>query len=548
MLLFITAATPYNMDEFIHYNAILSSLPGNNIVYYSNPYKLNFLNTGLILPLRAFDYAGSFPALYYYPIYLIWNSPLSARALGLVFLCTGAFFAARTFRLSFKYVALGLLFLFPYVYQHAVDTGPVGLHILSIYVIYVFMDRWLGTLHMRYISAITVLIFLCIWTKLSYFWMTPGIFIFFLLHVGRHRKYLCSRKNIFRLSTQSAVAAVALIVLVGSLLLSTSPVNSFVQPLLGELRASRSHTLPDLWNGAWKQSWIVGALMHPLEATQRTFLFAAPGLVERLYSMMLYLFVPVTLILLFIRSFWRDDYPHRKALLRSLILPLILYIAFLVTVVMIIRTVNAGLMHHAILSLPFLVLAILATMRCVLDSHLPKLLVQRTLSAVCIVFIGINLYFFAAFPSQQLHPSEHTSKLLAHRIMNTGTIPERFTILIIDWGAYFYEGLYGSSQKSTLMVDGLHDPNLLKEIRDEVRQHGRKLIVMFINDQGDVNLQHIQSDDVRLRRCNGMPNEAMTWQILYEPDREMQTVCDSYKKVAQSSSPRKMLLRASLLY
>lgn len=497
---------------------------------------------GIILPLRAYHYAGSFPALYYYPVYLIWNSPLSARALGLVFLCAGAFFAARTFRFKFKYVALGLLLFFPYAFQHVVDTGPVGLHVLSIYVIYALMDRWCATLHKRYISAITVLIFLCIWTKFSYFWMAPGIFSFFLIHVCRHRKFLWTRENLFRLISQSAVAASMLTILVGSLLLSTSPSNSSFKPYLHELLISKSHTLPDLWDGIWWFSGVVWALLHPLEATHRIFIVATPGLAERLYARILFLFVPTMLIVLGI-----DSYGRKKDSLLALVQPLVLYLAFLVTVITIARTMNAGVMHHAMLSLPFLILAILSTIRCALDSNLPKLLMKRSLVTVCIVFLGINLIFFAKFPTQQLRNHDHHSKQLAHRILNTGTVSERFTVLIVDWGTYFYEGLYGSPQKSTIMLEGMNDPNLLVEIRNEVRKNNRKLIVMYLNDHDAVRWQEIQSS-FPLATCSGMPKSA-PWQILYEPDKEMKKVCSNYEKAVRNTSTVKQIsLRASLLF
>ena len=540
VLAFISAFAPYNMDEFIHYNAILSSFPGNNIWGDSNPYKLNFLNTGIILPLRAFHYAGSFPALYYYPIYFLWSSPMSARALGLVFLCTGAFFASRTFRLKFKYVALGLLLWFPYVFQHVVDTGPVGLQILSVYLMYVLMDRWCATLQKRYIGTMVVLAFLCIWTKFSYFWMAPGFAIFFLIHACRHRTFLWSRKNLLRLLGQSLEAIAVLTVLVGALLLSTSPTDAAFKPYLHELMISESYTVRELLGGAWLRSGVVWALLQPLETTHRIFLVVIHGLPERLYARMLYLFVPVTLTLLFAAGLWR-----RKVSLRSLMLPFALYAAFFITVVMIARTKNAGVMHHAVLSLPFLVLAILSTVRCALDSQLPRRLVQRTLAVTCSVFLGINLFFFSAFPQQPIRASEHPSKLLAHSIVNTGTVPERFTILMVNWGTYFYEGLYGSRSKSAILLEGLRDPVVVKQVRDKAHKHGRKLIVMYMSDGTNAYPQQIQSD-FPLVSCNGIPKDAI-WQILYEPDEEMRSVCDIHNNAQKSSGVKKMLLYASLL-
>ena len=80
---FFTSLAPYNMDEFIHYDAIACHLyPGNSAYGTCDPFMLDFLGTGWVLPLRAYHYSGTFPAIYYLPLHLLFGSPLAARLLG----------------------------------------------------------------------------------------------------------------------------------------------------------------------------------------------------------------------------------------------------------------------------------------------------------------------------------------------------------------------------------------------------------------------------------------------------------------------------------
>ncbi len=90
VVMLISQAAPYCMDEFLQYNEIIyGHYPANNLNSFNEAadlYDLNLYNTGLILPLRCYYYMGVLPALYYYPLFLVWQDPLSARFLGIVFI------------------------------------------------------------------------------------------------------------------------------------------------------------------------------------------------------------------------------------------------------------------------------------------------------------------------------------------------------------------------------------------------------------------------------------------------------------------------------
>lgn len=149
---------PYNMDEFCHYHPIISRHYKYNVLntFRENcrGYDLSFLNTGLVLPLRAYAYEGSSSSLYYYPLFLIWKDPRSARFLGLLFLLVQSLLLARIFNQRYEYTLLFLLCFFPYFFQHLVDTGPINFTTTSIFLLYWLMIKWLDTFKFKYLDFV----------------------------------------------------------------------------------------------------------------------------------------------------------------------------------------------------------------------------------------------------------------------------------------------------------------------------------------------------------------------------------------------------------
>ena len=80
-------AIPYNMDEFVHYHALgcatsadARALPSirDGCGYFD--LRLPFTSTPL--PLRAYYYIGSLPALPFYPFWRLVDDPVAARLAG----------------------------------------------------------------------------------------------------------------------------------------------------------------------------------------------------------------------------------------------------------------------------------------------------------------------------------------------------------------------------------------------------------------------------------------------------------------------------------
>ncbi|TSC79362.1 MAG: hypothetical protein G01um101425_642 [Candidatus Peregrinibacteria bacterium Gr01-1014_25] len=521
-----TVIVPYNMDEFIHYDAILCHwFPGNNWHGQCDPWQLNVLNLGWVLPVRAYGYSGSFPALYFLPIHLLWRSPLAARMLGLGFLALGAVISARAMGLKWRPVVVGMLLTFPYAFQTIVDTGPIGYHILSIYLLYVLLERWCATLQTRYITLATIAVFLGIWTKFAYFWMAPGLAIILALHAWERRAFLLKREHLRTAAKHLFGCGFCLIVALSVLLLSTRPGNPADMPYMNELLGSPAYTIGEMLRGAWFQSNILNMLIQPLDATHRVFILKSPHVLSLLYSVLAYGFVPAAIAALFLAG--------ERRLIRR---PLVLYVAFIATILMIMRTKNAGAMHHAILSYPFLILATLAAQRALCDaacSFAWRGRIRHLIAGWSVAFVTVNLALIGVMTTQQVNSDSSADKQAIHTLLNAGDVSGKYMVATLDWGMFYYQGLFGHDDQSVLFEWGLKDENRIRYLQDIAREHGRKLLFAYQRDTS-ANIDMITSL-VPVERCSGIP-ESSAWQMLAEPDDELRNLCDRLAATRNSKS------------
>lgn len=516
-----SAIVPFNMDEFIHYNTLICALhPFSRADEACREFVLNFLNTGLILPLRAYHYAGSFPVLYYLPLFLLWPHPLSARFLGLLFLVGGGVLLAREFGLR-KRATVGLLLLFfPYAFQHIVDTGPVGFHIMSVYLFYICARRWARTLRLRWVLSMTAMVFFGIWTKFSYFWLLPGLGMILLL--------LCAEEGMLRwrwwqwreVSHQGAIAILLLSIGVGALLLSAHPDDLRAHPYLEQLLQSEARSMGDFLSGEWLTSGVVRALLNPMETLWRVYEVPPANGLTMAYSILLYLTVPLGIAGIVLLRLPVE----RRALVRAGVL----YSGFLIVAWMIIRTRGAWSMHHAVLAYPFLILSVCALIggiQAVPMAWQNRRIVWKASRIVLYSFIALNTVWYVRVPFQHATYAEHASRRAIHAVLSDPIIARQYVMVVVDWGVYYEQGLFGDPQQSMLFWWGMQEPQQVEKLRLLAERYGRK--VLFVYTQPDtaanINLLH---QEFALEPCvaTGLSDR---WQILAEPDAEFRRACTS---------------------
>lgn len=509
------------MDEFIFYNKLACFFRPFSIVDEAcSVFDLNFLNTGLILPLRTYHYAGSFPSFYYLPLFLLWKSPLSARFLGYLFLLGGGVILARMFRVSLKHIIIALLLLFPYAFQHLVDTGPIGFHILSVYIYVFLLERWTRTLRWRYVLAIATMLFLGIWIKLSYFWFLPAFGILLAISFAENPWLLKHAIHRCRVLIQGGVALLLASTAVGVLLMSTDPHNPQRMPLWEEIRQSEVRSVRELVRGEWMLSGIVAALQNPMEATQRVYDVAPRGFTAGIYSVLLYGVVPFGLLLAFLLRLPLHPVRRRWSLYY--------YCAFLLTVAMVTRTRGAWAMHHAILTYPFLILALLSLIAAYREGGEGrwKWYAARSWSVIFGCFLILNVLFYIRTPFQHVHATEHPSKQVIHAILQRPDIARKYIAVVVDWGMYYINGPYGDREQMVLWWWGMRHEDQVQSLREIAQQYGRKVLFVYMQENTAADIPLIQRS-FSLIPCHAtIPSDP--WQMVAEYDpillRECQVV------------------------
>ena len=499
---------PFEGDEFYQYHALFCRYyPWNRLNTFMagcGEYDLRLTGTDLVLPLRAYLYSGSFPSLYYLPLFLLWPSPISARWLNLLFLLAESVVLGRIFQFDGRRVFYGLLLFFPYAFQHVVDTGPVSLHLLSVFVIYALAIRWCRSLHLVYPILIASVIVACIWTKLVYLLLLPGIAVLVILaffQSGLHERVWQGRRRFWL----QLILGIALTTGMTSMLLfSSAPLSPDQYPLIEELQRGGGYSLTYLYRSFWNLG-ITQLWMNPLSATHRIYEVSRLSPIFSLSS--LALFFGISWIIL---TAWITVRPART----GLAVAAILYLVFLGTTVLVIRTKVAWGMHHLILVFPFLILAILTTISALRRTVTGASLGLRSLFLTGGVLLGmLNAGMYAYFPFQQKLTRADPSKMHAHTLLSDPVFAQRYFYVVLDHGMYFFQALYGPRDQSVLYVR-LNSREKIRQLELLAKQHKRQLLFLA-NVREPVSDLHLLRSALPLIRCKALPTDAV-WQIFYE--------------------------------
>ena len=543
------AVVPYEMDEFIHYHPLLCHYyPGNLLNTFRGGcsiYDLNVLNTGIILPLRSFYYSGSFPALYYLPLFLLWRSPISARWMGLLFILLQSILLSKLYNRKLPAVFAAMLVFFPYVFQHVVDTGPVAFQITTVYLSMYLFRRWHEHGSARSAVGAGIVLFLGLWTKLTELWLLPGIGLLFAISLLEHKGNLLDVRPVMhwismfferpptglpplqrggvavqqeraprsRFLGQFLLFLCSFLALSSVLFFSTSPNNPDLHPLLKQLNDSERREMP-VTNAAIWSIPVVKAFVNPLEATQRIYQVGAPGTIAYAYDAFIYLFVPVLLGLAMLRR------PRRWG---RIVRGLLLYGAFLLTSAIVIVTKQSWAMHHAILAFPFLILAAFEMLECYRTEQKPHWIEGLLRKAFVGVFILLNFVWFLIFPLQQVQTFNDGSKTTVNHVLQSPVLAERYFYVVLDWGMYYYQGLYGSDRQSVLYMRELQDPAKIAQLKTLADEHKRKLLFILDSKESSSNLDLLRKS-FDLVRCEAIGEQAV-WQVILEKDKAPGNPC-----------------------
>jgi hypothetical protein len=460
---------PINMDEFSQYHPIICNhFASNKLNIFREKcgmYDLVLPGTNAVLPLRAYPYGGSLAALYYYPIYLLWSSPDSARMMGFLFILLQAWVLGKILKQRFAYTLIGLVAFFPYYYQVIVDTGIVQFYTTAVLFICYFIGRWFPTHKWRYIVGIGALLFLLIYARLSFVFGIPALVLIFLATAWQNKLNILL--HFPKLLKQALVALVVLGVPLLLFFYTTAPGNSTVHPILKE-SGRTLHTLSEMLRPeTYQNSPLLPKFLDPLQATERN--YAVPSVVSPIsiiYTVLLFGIPPLILLVQ-----WIQEWRHKGNIDNKLFLYII---AFVITVLFLFASKETQHMHHVMMAYPFLVLA----WGCVI----PYLTRRFGMAAkiFLVVLILLNGYFYLTFTNGKFYDCSDPSIIKMNSVLNNDYLARNYFYVATDWGTYYYQGLYGPDQQSVLYIGGSESNKaVLDKLSRYPAEYDRQILFMY---------------------------------------------------------------------
>lgn len=495
-LLFFAKYVPFNMDEFGQYvlisyhhsplnrlNVFRESLAG----YYLAPFP------NIFLPLRSFYYAGTLQAFLYYPIFMLWASPHSARSLGLIMLAFQAYFLYKIFKTDILVSFIFLISFMPYAFIHIVDTGPVTFQTTSVFFICYLLSQWMASLKKKkrfrweYPFIIGTILFLGLWYKLAYTFMLPGLSILILY-------YLIGNKKIFKSLSGKKILVRSLFVMAASamipaflLLNSTDPYGDKYYKWL-----TSASTL-GIFNFS-KLITLCNFFTNPLRAAHTIFLFRPDQITAQGVLLILTIIAFIVLGTMQLRS--------KKIKIDFVVLNLLCFIA---TLLLMSKSERVDSMHHVVLSLPFLVLALFY-----IYSRVQGRLLAIILAAL---FLLVNLNLYVNLTRLQPWPANHPGKVKLNELLNE-KYSNKYVFVVIDWGMYYMKALYGPRQQCVLYMEPLNSGYQIVKLNEILYKTKRKaLFISLVNSES--NLALIRTSFPSLAELK-TDFDTGIWKVLYE--------------------------------
>jgi hypothetical protein len=180
-------AIPYNMDEFVHYQALgcLTAVHARDLPVIRDgcgyfDLRLPFSRTPL--PLRSYSYIGSIPSLPFYPFWRLFDAPVASRVGGAAYFLLFALLARRLLRVRVGSIVTASLVFPVWLVTFLVDEGPVGFSAVLLLLALLAARRALHApgagARAAWAAAAGLGLFLGLWTKLVFAWWLPAFAVF----------------------------------------------------------------------------------------------------------------------------------------------------------------------------------------------------------------------------------------------------------------------------------------------------------------------------------------------------------------------------------
>ena len=206
------------------------------------------------------------------------------------------------------------------------------------------------------------------------------------------------------------------------------------------------------------------------------------------------------------------------------------YGIFLITFVAIYLTPAARLVHHAVMTISFLLISASYLLSHVQEEKALYPLQFKFYKKIGIVwlvfFVLINLSLFITFTSQSIRPINDPSLKNINRVLSDEQLAKDYFYVAIDWGIYYYQGLYGPKEQSVLYIEPLKTEKQISTLQALADENGRKLLFVMMRDPNFViTLPEESSDRTMVQKKLGLVeckiiDKNSPWTIWLEPQEK----------------------------
>lgn len=493
---------PLDMDEFVPYHTLAClEYPLNQLNVFREScsgYDLALWGK-TFLPLRTYGYEGSLPSLLYYPLFKIWPSPYSARWIGILILALQGLILGKLFKMRSLYCFLGLLLFMPYGFSHIVDFGPSSYQTVSMLLLYAISIRCARRLEENrsiffYCVGAGILIFICLWIQIVFFLILPGLLlsmcfwpVFSLIKMS---KAGLKKKVVLRFfwgATTMGLAAALPAWWLFNALTRTGTTYAHEYPP-SQLFLSLSQ--------AWNHAHYLWYFFHnPLRSTHIIFLARNDVSVE---GILFHVIVPAVLAL----GIWRSRKDVSQVF--AICVPLA---CFFIAFGVLSSCSWVGGMHHVILTLPFLILALAACIRAITNSKI-------YLAVILCSFVALNLSLFGQLKTLPYNQRHHDfSQIKLNGFLNGYS--DKYVFICVDWGMYYIKSLYGNRDQCVLYIEPLNKTEQIAQVKGILKKLGRKAMFISVAPTAS-DWKLIVKEFPGMQRLN-TGFETGRWQVWYEP-------------------------------
>jgi hypothetical protein len=475
IVIYLITMSPINMDEFVHYHAFdCWFYPGNQINNFREGCGIMDLSLfGKFLPLRSYAYVGSGPGWIYAPIFWLFPHYYSARILGFIALLVMAYPISKVFELRYSVIVLALTLLFPVSFQFLMDTGPVSFQFAFAFIAPYLLVRFPKSIFIVLLVALAG--FYCLWTKTFFIVLAP-----FCLAWSAY--LIVQRDKINPISVREILPAFVFSGIICGLLFC---LLLHAQDRLGVI----------LWyrlSGMNKTYPLIEALSRTV---MRDFLLNFSSFSDRnLVSLPSDFFLTP---LFFITLSVLIGYVSSKGI-HNLCWNITFIVVFFLTYILVNRNQYAANLHHILMVFPSIIFLILFNYKQIIKFNLKGQ--KYLLAALLIIALLPQFHAFARVSYAAIRPENDWSIVEINKNLKDPSISGSHIIVVVHWGAYFFQSLYGNKDQSVVYIEPMNSLQAAAQLKDIASRLGRKPLFIARKDAQDgwINVAKTVFPDISL--------------------------------------------------